>query len=303
MKKRFLVNLRCLHLTRGLFAVHGPVSIAACFRSSVFVLLLLACDPSLCRGDFILHTPGGLKPGDQFRFIFVTDGTTQATSSAISTYDTFVNAQAGGATYNGVTITWQALGSTQAVNVIDHTGLTTGGVFLASGTEVATSADRSLGGLWYQGSDPTGSGSLSGPLLHPINQDLTGQTLTVEVWTGTAKSDPFGHTSVNPLGGGTNGLLEAKPGNSFSNDSNWIANTTFGEAYTIDHAMYGISEVLTVPATVAPAPGTLSLLLVGSGMLGAARLARRREAASRRPRQRIVRLAAGANSAHRATET
>jgi hypothetical protein len=37
------------------------------------------------------------------------------------------------------------------------------------------------------------------------------------------------------------------------------------------------------PTTVAPAPGTLSLLLVGSGMLGAARLARRRREAAPRP--------------------
>jgi hypothetical protein len=96
MRKQFLVNLRCPYLTRGLFAVHGAASIAPCFRTIVFVLLLLACAPSLCRGGLILQTPAGLNPGDQFRFVFVTDGTTNATSSAISSYDAFVTAQAGG---------------------------------------------------------------------------------------------------------------------------------------------------------------------------------------------------------------
>lgn len=96
MRNRLSMNLRCLYPTPGLFAVHGAASMSACFRSVVFVLLLLACDQSLCRGGVSLQTPAGLKPGDHFRFVFVTDGTTNATSSNISSYDAFVTAQAGG---------------------------------------------------------------------------------------------------------------------------------------------------------------------------------------------------------------
>ena len=43
-----------------------------------------------------LMTPSGLAPGDQFRFVFVTDGSTTATSTDIGTYDAFVESQAGG---------------------------------------------------------------------------------------------------------------------------------------------------------------------------------------------------------------
>jgi hypothetical protein len=274
MRKRFLVNLRCPYLTRGLFAVHGAASIAACFRFSVFVLLLLACDQSLCRGGQILQTPVGLKPGDQFRFVFVTDGTTNATSTAISSYDAFVTAQAGGATYNGMTVTWQAIGSTATVNAVAHVGSSTGGVFLASGTEVATSTTASLGGLWYQApNDP--NGILSGSLLHPIDQDLTGQTFTEAVWTGTAKSSPFGHTSVDPLGG-TPGNPFAKPGDSGASDSDWIASTIFGDSYTNDYAMYGISQVLTVQAAAVPEPSSFALLALGGIGLALGAYRRRR---------------------------
>jgi hypothetical protein len=49
----------------------------------------------------MLQTPAGLKPGDQFRFVFVTNGIRDAISTNIADYDSFVNAEAGGATYHG----------------------------------------------------------------------------------------------------------------------------------------------------------------------------------------------------------
>ena len=261
MAKRFLKNLRCLVRT------HGPLaaSISACFRFSVFVSLFLACDPSLCRGGPILQTPGGLQPGDQFRFVFLTDGTTNATSPNISTYDTFVTAQAGGATYNGVTITWQAIGSTATDNAVNHIGSSTAGVYLASGAEVAASTTSGTNGLW------------SGTLLHAIDQDLTGSTFSELVWTGTAKSAPFGHTSVFPLGDSVDAL--AKPADSGATDANWIANTIFGSDYTVPNAMYGISQVLTVPTPTDPVPEPSSFAMLGLGGIGVAFYVHRRRRA------------------------
>jgi hypothetical protein len=50
-------------------------------------------------------------------------------SSEISSYDAFVTAQAGGAAYDGMTVSWQAIGSTATVNAVDHIGSSTAGVF------------------------------------------------------------------------------------------------------------------------------------------------------------------------------
>jgi hypothetical protein len=135
----------------------------------------------------VLTTPAGLAPGTHFRFVFVTDGTTTAISSNITDYDNFVNTQAGGATYNGVTISWQAIGSTATVNAITHiTGPTNDPVYLANGSEVATSTTTSTQGLW------------SGALLHAINTDLTGASVTATVWTGTEPTGVSGGIGEPP---------------------------------------------------------------------------------------------------------
>ena len=70
----------------------------------------------------ILETPKGLNPGDHFRFVFVTDGIRDATSTNIADYDSFVDAQAGGATYGGLLVDWLAIGSTDSVDAIQHVG-------------------------------------------------------------------------------------------------------------------------------------------------------------------------------------
>jgi hypothetical protein len=130
-----------------------------------------------------LSTPAGLSPGDHFRFVFVTDGITPGTSSNIADYNSFVNTQAGGATYNGQVITWDAIASTSTVNAIDNVGQTPDPVYLANGTLVTTSTTTS--GLW------------SGTLLSPISEDLTGSAPgTNNVWTGTG---PNGDAATGAL--------------------------------------------------------------------------------------------------------
>jgi hypothetical protein len=58
------------------------------------------------KADLQLTTPVGLNPGDQFRFVFLTDDPSDATSFNISDYDAYVNSEANGATYDGTTVTW-----------------------------------------------------------------------------------------------------------------------------------------------------------------------------------------------------
>jgi hypothetical protein len=217
------------------------------------------------RADVTLTTPAGLNPGDQFRFVFVTDARGEATSTSIGDYDNFVNAQAGGATYNGTTVTWQAIVSTSTVNAIDHIGQTTTPVYLSDGTLVTSSTTSA--GLW------------SGTLTHSVDEDLTKSIPpvldTTFVHTGT---DAAG-TATNPVGGDKNTLTEV--GGYKTSNSGWVEasfkSATFGARF------YGISGVLTVPSemSAAPEPSSAVLAVFGAVALGAYGWCRQRRAQRR----------------------
>jgi hypothetical protein len=137
-----------------------------------------------------LMTPAGLRTGDHFRFVFITDEGRDATSSSIEDYDSFVQSQAEGATYDSAVVNWLAIGSTPTVDAIDHVGRTPDPVYLADGTLVTTSTTTT--GLW------------SGALQHAINEDLAGIGRFLRVWTGTlgdgenAQTYALGSTSFFP---------------------------------------------------------------------------------------------------------
>src|SRR5262249_43675213 len=88
----------------------GPPAVAARFpreRPRVMKTMLSALSLSLLLGVTLparadIMTPSTLNPGDQFRVIFVSSGTRDATSSTIADYDTFITnlANAAGLTYN-----------------------------------------------------------------------------------------------------------------------------------------------------------------------------------------------------------
>jgi hypothetical protein len=188
-------------------------------------------------GGITLQTLAGLNPGDHFRFVFVTDGIRDATSTNIADYDNFVNAQAGGATYNGVVVNWLAIGSTDSVDAIDHVGQANAPVFLSDGTLVTTTTTPA--GLW------------SRTLLHEIDLDLAANPVPpfTFVWSGT---NSFGTGFGGPLGSPT--PLLGSP--FFTNDA-WIAS---GRSNSGDsRPLYGITSVLTVPQAV-PEPSTLTML-------------------------------------------
>ena len=221
MKNRFAITLTML--TFGWFAI---VEITPCQA-----------------GPIALETPAGLTPGETFRFMFVTDDTTVATSSNIATYDAFVQADAGGATYNGVEVNWQAIGSTASVNAITHIGVNPGisGVYLPDGTLVTPSDGSS--GLW------------SGSLTNAPDETLNGAKPTYFVWTGTSPSG----TAQAELGG-----ANVEYGYDTQSNSDWVV--YIGTVPSSDsEPIYGISAVLTVAGTV-PEPSTGVLAGMGSAI-------------------------------------
>jgi hypothetical protein len=186
----------------------------------------------------ILQTPSGLNPGAPFRFVFVTAGIRDATSANIADYDSFVNAQADGTTYNGAVVDWLAIGSTASVDAIDHVGQVTTPLYLSDGTLVTTTTTPD--GLW------------SGAIVHAINLDLAGNAVDplFFVWTGT---NPFGTGFGGPLG-------SARPqtGATTSINGAWVSSGSSpgGDARHV----YGISPVLTVPLVAVPEPSALTML-------------------------------------------
>jgi len=184
----------------------------------------------------ILETPAGLNPGDHFRFVFVTDGVRDATSTNIADYDSFVDAQAGGATYGGLVVDWLAIGSTDSVDAIQHVGQATAPVYLSDGTLVTSATTPT--GLW------------SGALVHEIKLDLAANLVQTFAWTGT-----------NPTGtgfGGALGVATPSVGSTVDSDAAWIAS---GRSNSRDlRPFYGISAVLTVPQNTVIEPSTLSML-------------------------------------------
>lgn len=207
------------------------------YRRIACAVALLCLVAGRSEAEDMLQTPAELNPGDSFRFVFVSDGIRDATSTDIADYDNFVNAQAGGATYDGTVVDWLAIGSTDSTDAIDHVGQTTAPVYLSDGTLVTTTTN--LVGLW------------SGALLHQINLDLAANPVNIFVWTGT-----------NPTGtgfGGPLGTLTPQVGASSDSDGSWISS---GRSNSGDlRPLYGISSVLTVPqAAAVPEPSALTIL-------------------------------------------
>jgi hypothetical protein len=201
----------------------------------------------------ILSTPSGLNPGDKFRFIFETSGTRNATSSDIADYNSFVNTQASGATYNGLTVNWAAIGSTATVNARDNVGGfgTLVPVYLVTGTKVANDLTTNADGLW--GTTTTQS------LLAAVNIDILGNSLVAQgVFTGT---NPDGTRSgFSSLGDNTVSV-------GFNSMANYLwMNSTYLRPSS-SSGFYALSSELTVPE-----PDSLALLAIGLvGMVAARR--------------------------------
>lgn len=250
------------------------------FLSAVALVIHGSWQSPALAGPIAIQTPTGLQGGDQFRIIFVTPGTTDATSSDISTYDTFVNQQAAGATYYGQTIHWSAIGSTDSIGAMAHIGVT--------GAPVYTVNDKN--GLSQVASSDGTSGLWSGnELINEPTFDLAGNLYTGLAWTGTSGvGTEYATTPANVIVAWGLGTSVAVPGfenhvevgslNSEVNPYDWVSfGYTFGvQLKSTQYQMYGISDVLTV----VPEPSTFLISGLGIFVVGLARKLRKRNGIS-----------------------
>ncbi|MFN6307702.1 MAG: PEP-CTERM sorting domain-containing protein [Microcystis sp.] len=222
----------------------------------------------------LVVVPPGLNPGDQFRLVFVTDGTRNATSTNINDYNNFVTSQVTGsalatqlttAGFNLGTITWKAIASTRAsgsivaVNARDNTGTNPSSlgvpIYLIDGNRVANNNTD----LW------------DSSIIRSINVTQSGATTPTAgavVWTGTNQSGVVSPSPTDTNGlGGTTGF--AVTGITNLTTANWISNNTTNRTNT--RRLYGMSSVLKVPVLEIPEPSSLlGYITLGGLMLGGA---------------------------------
>jgi hypothetical protein len=203
-------------------------------RSAKYISLFCLLGPSAVLEAAPLSAPSDLAAGSSFRFIFLTSGTTTATSTDISDYNTFVQTQASGATYQGATINWNAIGSTTTVNARDNVGGygTTVPIYLVTGISIASNLTTSLGGLW------------SGTISSAANVGINGLTISSDptlAWTGSysngLKYDAVGNVQ-------TLGSPNTVQGSISSTDSTWLASGV--NANSNSRRMFALSDILYV---------------------------------------------------------
>ncbi len=200
----------------------------------------------------LVVVPTDLAPGAQYRLVFVTDGTRDATSTNINDYNNFVTNQVtGSALANalsgaGLTTTWKAIGSTASVAARDNTGTNPSStgvpIYLINGNKVANNnAD-----LW--------DGSIQTAINITQNDSASGlpQVFTGTITNGTNQETSTVLGSGGNVGPGGNVLY----GNNGDTETDvWIWDDQADSA--LEQSFYGMSGVLTVPGNQPPAPVTV----------------------------------------------
>jgi len=174
--------------------------------------------------------PPDLAPDTSYRLVFVTSTEGLSQSSDLSTYDAIVQAAAdANPALDG--INWQVIGSTDTVDAEAHTSTNPADpfvipIFRLDGVNVA----NDYADLW------------DSSINSPINIDEFGDTLDVEVWTGTA---PNGTNNNGSFGLGTSSIPGPRFGRSSDSGDGWIVAGV--NNYIFDRHYYAISEILRTP--------------------------------------------------------
>ena len=219
-------------------------------RSTTIILASLSLASTAGAAVVALSTPSGLAAGTKFRFLFVTTSDRDALDHRVNAYNSFVNTDAGGATYNGSVVSWKAIASTSTVDARDNVGGygDSVAVYLVNGTKIANDMTTGTNGLW--------SGSvLAAPRIGISSQPRATWVFTGSLANGTKASAEFG----NPSG-------DTMIGFSLFTSGEWLASGPGNAVHS--YALYGVSQELTV----IPAPGAIAVL----GVAGLANRRRRR---------------------------
>jgi hypothetical protein len=224
------------------------------------LMLALAGLQQVASGAIV--PPTGLAPGDNFRIVFVTSGTMDATSSDISDYNTYVRGLASLAnmdTYGVQSVSWYALASTDTVDASVNVPSSLAPWYGTRGQLVFSGGS----GPWPSGND------LSVPpiasLLAPIDSDENGTLLSssVGVWTG---STPDGHRAPGQHGSLALGSVwyyglgfYAIFGDFTKTGQGWMTSAVVPQNET--HRLYAVSDVLTYEDTAAiPEPASIVVM-------------------------------------------
>ena len=207
-----------------------------------------------------------LTPGSQYRLVFVTSGTRNATSTSIADYNTFVNNAAQVSTnlntalttagFTPSTINWKAIASTAAVNARVNTATratdTSVPIYRLDGAQVATGNVD----LW--------DGTISNRIQYNELGSLVG---ALRVWTGTLASGVTSGNGLNALG-----RSSVSYGTTSNVNGLWIFAADDGQLKS--NNLYGISDIVTVPtpttATTPEPSSLLSFITLGGLILGGA---------------------------------
>jgi hypothetical protein len=199
----------------------------------------------------VVNANGGINPatglawaaGDTYRLIFLTSQTTNATSTDIATYNTFVQGVAAASlTYpdlgNG---SWKILASTETVDARDNTGTNPGsgtgvGIFLTNGRTMVASSNADL---W------------DGFLTNTVSLNENASPLVeTRVFTGSN----FNGTAVVDANDKPLGVVGGQGVRTGQSDSNQFWFVQWKEPINNPNSVYAMSDPLTVISTASGTP-------------------------------------------------
>lgn len=209
-------------------------------------------------GILDLEANGGINPttgnaweaGDQYRLVFITSQTTDATSTDINTYNAFVQNVANAA---GLGTGWKMVGSTATVDARDNTSTNpnTDGTgvsfFLTDGVTLLATDNADL---W--------NGTAA-----PVNTDEYGQLFSEDrAFTGSeGNGTAMGGVGDRVLGGSSEDPSRVRTGRNDQAGTGWMRN--YNVSASSLQSVFAMSDPLTIQALAVPEPSTLALGLFG----------------------------------------